>query len=214
MKTECIQEWQVNCTAEEGQIKLPAEECIDRLVYLEKHKRCWGLERELEVRGCRRNIYMFKVAIKKCIKTSSCPQVWTFFLNRKREVFILMKVKQITNSGTPHIQKKTVEAKAYDHENMNDRTSQLLFAAQLQNKIILSNLFLSKYPQGDNCNIWLEGVFLEKLSSLERILAGLDKEVPSEKAGLPAIPKQSQPFIQDLLKYSQSLVIFSVFTLK
>ena len=106
-----------------------------------------------------------------------------------------MNVKQITNSGTPHIQNKKVEAKAYDHENMNDRTSKLLFACQLQNQIILPNLFLSKYPQEDNCNMFLEGTFLEKLSSLERILAGLDKEVPSERAGLPAIPEQSQPFI-------------------
>lgn len=93
--------------------------------------------------------------------------------NRKREVYILMNVKQITNSGTPHIQNKKVEAKAYDHENMNDRTSKLLFACQLQNQIILPNLFLSKYPQEDNCNMFLEGTFLEKLSSLERILAGL-----------------------------------------
>ena len=50
-----------------------------------------------------------------------------------------MNVKQITNSGTPHIQNKKVEAKAYGHENMNDRPSLLLFAAQLQNQIILPN---------------------------------------------------------------------------
>ena len=36
----------------------------------------------------------------------------------------------------------------------------------------------------------LEGPFLEKLSSLERILAGLDKEVPSEGAGV--LPFQSK----------------------
>ena len=54
-----------------------------------------------------------------------------------------MNVKQITNSGTPHINKK-FEAKAYVHENINDRTSQLLFAAQLQNQIILPNLLSKK----------------------------------------------------------------------
>lgn len=54
--------------------------------------------------------------------------------NRKREVYILMNMKQITNSGTPHIQNKKVEAKAYDHENMNDRTSQVLFAASYRTK--------------------------------------------------------------------------------
>lgn len=41
MKTVLIEEWQINCTAEEGQIKLPAEEYIDRLVYPENHKRFW-----------------------------------------------------------------------------------------------------------------------------------------------------------------------------
>ena len=38
MKTELIEEWQINCTAEKGQVKLPAEEYIDRLVYPEKQK--------------------------------------------------------------------------------------------------------------------------------------------------------------------------------
>lgn len=38
MKTELIEEWQINCTAEKRQIKLPAEEYIDRLVYPEKQK--------------------------------------------------------------------------------------------------------------------------------------------------------------------------------
>ena len=38
MKTELIEEWQINWTAEKRQIKLPAEEYIDRLVYPEKQK--------------------------------------------------------------------------------------------------------------------------------------------------------------------------------
>ena len=38
--------------------------------------------------------------------------------------------------------------------------------------------------------MFLEGTFLEKLSSLERVLAGLDKEVPIERAGF--LPFQSK----------------------
>lgn len=54
MKTELIEEWQINCTAEKGQVKLPAEEYIDRLVYPEKQKDFEELIGHLEVRGSRK----------------------------------------------------------------------------------------------------------------------------------------------------------------
>lgn len=134
-------------------------------------------------------VTLFKVSIKSAQKAPKSPQVWLFSLNRKREVYILENLNQkLLTQGPHHIQKSKIKANVYYLEQYEWWNIPALFASQLQTKCITQNLFLSKYPEGDNSDMCLEVACLEKLLSLERILADVDKEVSSERPEYASIP--------------------------